>query len=88
MGLEFTDLYAITTDQEVVEAIKRELKTPEVDTKVSLTKPNKIGQICAIVELNEKYVTELLNLKRIKIGWIYAKEPTFRDATDVSDMDI
>lgn len=68
--LEIRDLDSFTTDVEVQEAIKRDLKDLAGELKVAVTRANSREQKLAIVQMNERGALELLKNSRIKIGWV------------------
>lgn len=71
--LEFLDLDSITTKEEVEEALQRELREKADDTKVTVSNPNRRGQIMAFVEMNEQEAEKLLQTARIRVGWINSR---------------
>ena len=71
--LELLDLDSTTTTEDVEEALKRELDGRNGEMKVSVSKPNRRGQVIAFVEMNEQVANKLLETSRIKIGWINSR---------------
>uniref|UniRef100_T1HCM1 Uncharacterized protein n=1 Tax=Rhodnius prolixus TaxID=13249 RepID=T1HCM1_RHOPR len=67
--LEVRDLDSYTTEQEVREALIRDLGESVNETKVFVSKTNIREQKMAIVTLNEQKANDLLKASRIKIGW-------------------
>ena len=73
VALELLDLDSTTTTEDVEEALKRELEGRNGEMKVSISKPNRRGQVIAFVEMSEQVGNKLLENSRIKIGWINSK---------------
>ena len=71
--LEILDMDTVTTEQDVEEAINRELQVTIPNLKVGMTKPNSRGQKLGIVDIDAEKATELLNKEKIRIGWIYCR---------------
>ncbi|XP_033221089.1 uncharacterized protein LOC117175492 [Belonocnema kinseyi] len=69
-SLEIRDLDSLTTEEEVREALTRDLQELTGELKVSLTKPNTRGQIMAIVDVDEQAAEHLLETAHIKVGWV------------------
>ncbi|XP_046661608.1 uncharacterized protein LOC124354883 [Homalodisca vitripennis] len=72
-SVEIRDLDALSTEDEVIKALKKAL--PELPgeaggLKVWLTKPNRSQQRMAIAELGEKHANKLLSLQHLRVGWV------------------
>ncbi|XP_046681479.1 uncharacterized protein LOC124368248 [Homalodisca vitripennis] len=72
-SVEIRDLDALSTEDEVIKALKKAL--PELPgeaggLKVWLTKPNRSQQRMAIAELGEKHANKLLSLQHLRFGWV------------------
>lgn len=74
MKLEILDLDSCTTEEEVKEAVSRDLgENLSGEAKVSLVGPNLREQCMAIVELEEVPGLKLLEKARLKVGWVSAR---------------
>lgn len=73
VSLELLDPDTITTKEEVEEALQRVLREKADDTKVTVSNPNRRGQIAAFVEMNEQEAEKLLQTARIRVGWINSR---------------
>lgn len=71
--LEIRDFDCLTTDQEVEEAIKRDILEHAENLKVWTTKTNIRGLKIAVVKLSVQGVSQLLKSQYIKVGWVNCK---------------
>ncbi|KAK9685193.1 Zinc knuckle [Popillia japonica] len=71
--VELTDLDSCTIPEEVEAAIKSALKCPDMEIKVNVTNANNREQKTAIVQMGEHQARALLEIGRIKIGWVYSR---------------
>uniref|UniRef100_T1HVK9 CCHC-type domain-containing protein n=1 Tax=Rhodnius prolixus TaxID=13249 RepID=T1HVK9_RHOPR len=69
-SVEIRDLDSLSSEEEVVDAIKAQLGEDVGDVKVHLTKPNNRGLKVAVVQLNVRGASELAKGGFIKIGWV------------------
>lgn len=73
MTLEIIDLDSIRNKEDVEEALRRDLEGNTGDLKVTVSKASILGQVMAIVDINEKEGRKLLVARLIKVGWIYSR---------------
>jgi hypothetical protein len=71
--LEIRDLDSYSTEAEVEEAVKKNLKEFTGALKVFLSKPNTREQRLAFVEIGTQEASELLKIGRVKVGWVYCR---------------
>lgn len=71
--IEILDLDSCTTEDEINEAIQRELKHMTGEIIIRLLPPNTREQRKAIVEINENIGVDLLNIGTPKIAWVSAR---------------
>lgn len=71
--LEFRDLDCLTTVEEVQEALVRELGETAGVAKVIVTKANDRGQKLAIVELEQRAASKIMEAGRLKIGMVICR---------------
>lgn len=72
-SVEVRDLDGLSTEKDVVEAIKKavpDVSEEAAGLKVWLTKPNRSQQRMAVVELREKLANKLLSLQHLRVGWV------------------
>ncbi|KAK9711596.1 hypothetical protein QE152_g25369 [Popillia japonica] len=58
-----------TKEEEVKEAIAREIKVEETDVVVRATRKGKYDELTIIAEVPKAQATPLINRKKIRIGW-------------------
>lgn len=71
--VELRDLDSYTTVEEVEAAIKTSLGCNEADIRVNLTRANNRELKVAIVQMAERQATDLLEMGRVKVGWVYSR---------------
>lgn len=68
--IEILDLDGISTENDVREALRRDLTTNLEIKRVNLTRVTLRGQRAAFCEIDEASATKALDMARIKIGWV------------------
>ena len=68
--LEIRDLDCLSTVEEIGTAIKNTVGNSVSDPHISLSKENKWGLKYAVIEIEDKAANELLEVGRIKVGWV------------------
>ncbi|XP_044592005.1 uncharacterized protein LOC123270132 [Cotesia glomerata] len=68
--IEILDLDAITTENDVREALKRDFTDSLEIKRVNLTKPTRRGNRAAFCEIDEASAFKILDKARIMIGWV------------------
>jgi hypothetical protein len=76
LRVEVMDLDSSSTQDEVSDALKRELGQGTGDFKVFLTKPNPRDQRLAVVDLDASSGRKLLQRGKIKVGWVVCRVRT------------
>ena len=71
--MEIRDLDSLTTAEDVEEAIERHTGDSEGVFSVRILKANSREPKMALVQINARKATQLLNSQRIKIGWVYCR---------------
>lgn len=70
--VEIRDLDSLTTAEEVKASLERDIKE-SIKVRITITKPNSRQQRMAIVEMEEQDASKLLDIARIKIGFVYCR---------------
>ncbi|XP_033226026.1 uncharacterized protein LOC117178709 [Belonocnema kinseyi] len=70
--LKLLDLDAVTTREDVEEAVKNSL-VYHGDIRVTITKPNRWGHVLTFAEKSERDANKLLETSRLKVGWVNSR---------------
>lgn len=71
--IEILDLDALATEADITESLKKDFPTLSGELKVTLFKPNRREQRKAVVEMEDREVTPVLQKGKVKVGWVVCR---------------